>query len=303
MSVGDSLQRIGCFLEKCEQRSSIDVRGADVTITDDEARVDADIALATDDGTPTAAVDVRDASLDADGSLAVTLALSGPLVPSHADAIDVAVRDVSLTPTPTTVVTARTPVRSGSSAGNAPTATTPTPDDAQGGGDADVPPFRDADRLAEIYASCETFAEMADVIEMDVSAETVRRYMIRNGIHEPDSYDTGNADDATTPETAPAAQSPSTTPDAHDDTAPPIRTDGMGLPESVTVDDLVVAVNDAETIREVGRCLGIERMDAFELLTDLDLLEFVMGRLTRDDDGQVGREQILARLRETAVQS
>ena len=58
--------------------------------------------------------------------------------------------------------------------------------------DRGVPPFRDPDLLADVYDSCDTFAEMTDALGMDVSPETVRRYMIDHGIHEPDSYDTGS---------------------------------------------------------------------------------------------------------------
>ncbi|GEM_PF-1305902 len=60
--------------------------------------------------------------------------------------------------------------------------------------DREVPPFEDSELLAEVYDSCETFAEMTDALGMDVTAETVRRYMIDHGIHEPDSYDTGGTD-------------------------------------------------------------------------------------------------------------
>jgi hypothetical protein len=60
--------------------------------------------------------------------------------------------------------------------------------------DRSVPPFRDTELLAEVYDSCGTFAEMADTLGMDVTAETVRRYMIDAGVHQPNSYDTtGNA--------------------------------------------------------------------------------------------------------------
>jgi hypothetical protein len=41
-------------------------------------------------------------------------------------------------------------------------------------------------------------------------------------------------------------------------------------------------------------------MDALDLLQDLDLLEFVMGRLTTDDDPDVSREDVVARIRQSA---
>jgi hypothetical protein len=58
-----------------------------------------------------------------------------------------------------------------------------------------VPPYDDEPYLRALYDACETFVEMSDRIPMDVSAETVRRYMIEAGVHEPDSYDTRAGDD------------------------------------------------------------------------------------------------------------
>ncbi|GAD52740.1 hypothetical protein MBEHAL_1500 [Halarchaeum acidiphilum MH1-52-1] len=300
--MGDSLRRLGRYLDKCERRTGVDVRATDVAVTDAGARVDVELALDADGGdTPAAAVTDRDSAIEVDGTLSLALESREPLLPPCPNGVDIELLDVTFAPTAAVVVTARASV---ATAGD---------EDADRGAprsdrDTGVPPFRDRERLAEIYASCETFAEMADVIDMDVSAETVRRYMIRNGVHEPDTYDTGDADDGETgssetpdPESPSPSPAPAPSPSVRGDATPPLRADGMGLPESVTIDDLVEAVNDAATIREVGRCLGIERMDAFELLTDLDLLEFVMGRLTRDDSRAVGREQILDRLRETAA--
>lgn len=44
--------------------------------------------------------------------------------------------------------------------------------------------------IRRLYEISETFDEMSDLIELDVSAETVRRYMIDAGIHSPESYAT-----------------------------------------------------------------------------------------------------------------
>lgn len=49
----------------------------------------------------------------------------------------------------------------------------------------DVPVHRDPDRLREVYAACDTFAEMTEALGADVTAVTVRRNMIKHGIHEP----------------------------------------------------------------------------------------------------------------------
>jgi hypothetical protein len=77
------------------------------------------------------------------------------------------------------------------------TANTDTETDADDSGgisprERDVPPFRDPELLAEVYESCDTFAEMTDELGMDVTPETVRRYMVDFDIHEPNSYNTGS---------------------------------------------------------------------------------------------------------------
>lgn len=56
-----------------------------------------------------------------------------------------------------------------------------------GDGESEVAPYRDPDRLQEVYETHETFAEMTDALEVDVTPQTVRRYMIKHDIHEPAS--------------------------------------------------------------------------------------------------------------------
>lgn len=68
--------------------------------------------------------------------------------------------------------------------------------------DSSVPPFEDVAYLRRLYESCDTFAEMSRRIEMDVSAETVRRYMTDAGVHQPESYEAGDGD----PETGEASE-------------------------------------------------------------------------------------------------
>lgn len=60
--------------------------------------------------------------------------------------------------------------------------------------DTTVPPFEDIEYLEAVYRTYDTFAEMADVIDMDVTAETVRRYMIDAEVHEPARYSTTSSD-------------------------------------------------------------------------------------------------------------
>ncbi len=167
------------------------------------------------------------------------------------------------------------------------------------GGDRSVPPFRDTELLNEIYDSCETFAEMAEVIEMDVTPETVRRYMIDNGIHEPTSYDTDDDDreQSTAPVNSPDEPATATA----DSTDPVVLTDGIGLTRDVDVDTLVEAVRNSRTIYEVTQQLGLDRRDTVETLREYDLLDLVSGRLAADDRSEVTRGEIIERLREVSA--
>lgn len=154
----------------------------------------------------------------------------------------------------------------------------------------DVPPFRDRDLLREVYESCETFAEMPDALGMEVTAETVRRYMIDYGIHEPSTYDT-SGDDEGEPSEDDAELEP-----------PVVVADGVGLPDDLTVDALVETVRRSNTIYEVQTDIGIEREDALALLKQLDLVGHVVGRLATEDEREVSRELVVERLRQQTEQ-
>lgn len=49
------------------------------------------------------------------------------------------------------------------------------------------PPYRDPNRLETVYEEYDTFAQMTEALDVDVTPQTVRRYMIQHGIHEPES--------------------------------------------------------------------------------------------------------------------
>lgn len=179
----------------------------------------------------------------------------------------------------------------------------------------DVPPFRDTALLTEIYESCDTFAEMADAIEMDVTPETVRRYMIDNGIHEPTPYNTDDSanttDDAdpsvserdpsasdrvaATSDDEPTASDDSLAPDGEQ--TPVVLADGIGLTDEIDVDTLVEAVRNSRTIYEVKQEIGLDREDAVETLREYDLLDLVVTRLSDDGRNEVTREEVVERLR------
>ena len=184
--------------------------------------------------------------------------------------------------------------------------------------DRDVPPFRDPELLAEVYESCDTFAEMSEAIEMDVTGETVRRYMIDYGIHEPDSYesaDTSESGETTETTTSEAGtrsaeltagdveNNPALSADAdrsEETSSPVVVTDGIGVHENVTVDTLVETIPRANTVYEVQRAIGLDREETRELLEKLDLLDLVVGRIATQNERDIGRETILERIRGAA---
>lgn len=137
----------------------------------------------------------------------------------------------------------------------------------------DLPLHRNQSRLTRLYHMHETFGEIAESIEEDVSAETIRRYMIEHGIHEPG---------AKTPE--PQEQ-------------PSILADGMGLSRSV--DEIIEAVSRANTVYDVQRRLDLDREQTTSVLQELDLIDLVTGRITeanhRDERDREIRQRLMLR--------
>ncbi|ELZ96250.1 hypothetical protein [Haloferax sulfurifontis] len=289
MSVGTSLRRLGEFLEECERTGAATVRDSSVAVAEMRASADVEFALSPSDeaGSP---VRAQETAIESDGTIGLTVEIDD-VVPSDHEHVDVDAAEVSLDAEPTVVVTVAADASpAGSSAEN---------DDAESLESVrspNVPAFEDTPYLEAVYAKYETFERMAAAFEMDVSDETVRRYMIAQGVHEPDSYETSLADESPVETPGPAAAG---------DTggSPEALADGIGLPESVTIDRLADAANDAKTIREFGKAIDLDRTEALELLQTLDLLEFVMGRLTTDDDPDVSRDDVVARIRQSASES
>lgn len=153
----------------------------------------------------------------------------------------------------------------------------------------DVPAYDDTDYLQTLYDSCGTFTEMSEHIEMDIAAETVRRYMIEADIHEPASYDTAAHESTTSSDDHDATQESESAPD--DATATPsppepetvpdeqILTDGIGLPDGVAVEDIVDAVANGTTVYEVQRSLDLDHGQTRDLLKQLNVLDLVLHRI------------------------
>lgn len=199
--------------------------------------------------------------------------------------------------------------------------------------DGSVPPYDDTPYLRRLYENCQTFDEMSDRIEMDVSAETVRRYMIEADVHSPTSYETADGEreesDAKTPDASdptpktdasgddsPGADGASPTPGAPTATgvedlpaddgaeaATPLPdeqlvADGIGLPDELTLREVVDAVVDARTVHEVQRDVGLDYEPTRQLLNHLNVLDLVVGRVAAEPDRTVTVETVADRIRQ-----
>lgn len=142
-----------------------------------------------------------------------------------------------------------------------------------------TPLHRDSPRLRRLYARHSSFAEIAEAVEEDVSAETIRRYTIEHDIHNPGGP---GPRDVTSPE---------------EDDTPPVLADGHGLPHGIKLESLVSTIEGANTLYDVQRDLELDRQEATELLNRFNLLELVVGRIGTAPDREVARETIEQRLR------
>lgn len=117
---------------------------------------------------------------------------------------------------------------------------TPNPDDTENG----LPVHRDPDQLAVVYDSERTFAEMTEELGADVTPQTVRKYMVKYGIHTPSSR--GTSDNAAQNGEGSSVEAAT----AADESGEPEQTN-----ESETDDGSVAsdsADGDAETVDELA---------------------------------------------------
>jgi len=180
--------------------------------------------------------------------------------------------------------------------------------------DESVPPYEDVAYLERLYEDSDTFVEMSRRIDMDVSSETVRRYMIEAGVHSPTTYNgtaqTGDGSDTPAPQ-AETAESQTETVETHvsesgtdpRETLPDeqLVTDGAGLPADIQVTDVVDAVVGSTTVYEVHQHLGVDQTRTRDLLSQLNLLDLVMGRVADASQRQITEDVVATRLRESAT--
>ncbi|MFC7019393.1 MULTISPECIES: hypothetical protein [Haloarcula] len=159
-------------------------------------------------------------------------------------------------------------------------------DDAPSG----PPPYKDPELLREVYETYDSFAEMTEALDVDVTAQTVRRNMMKHGIHEPSTSNSeSDADDAAdeTPESDEAAaegdDDTEPTPLAEADDGTP-EFEGVDLPEGVTPESVRDAVAASSSLHGVQLALDLEMKATRQLLQDLGVLTYVTGRLADRED-------------------
>lgn len=163
--------------------------------------------------------------------------------------------------------------------------------------DESVPPFDDGPYLRAIYEACETFEEMRNLIDLDVTTETVRRYMIDAGIHQPNSYRTGGSAGPGAVDGG-SAEAPEEEDDADVEV---LLADGIGIPDGTTIEEFIATVRRSKTLHEVQQSMGLDRNEAYDILADLNLLDLVVGRLAMEAERDVTREEIVERLRQSVA--
>ncbi|MEF8841195.1 MAG: hypothetical protein V5A62_06160 [Haloarculaceae archaeon] len=332
MCIGDALRELAGVLDGCEEEGL--VTGVGLVERHDRggedsrelsAEVELTLSPPAEDGN---GLVLRGASVDGDGRLGLEFGSLDPVVPAPDGRVEIEPTDARFGSDGEVTVTLAATVPTGDEPAPAEETTTaeePTTDGgptAASGRNRDVPPFRDPELLAEVYDSFDTFAEMTEAIGMDVTAETVRRYMIDYGIHQPNTYDT-NGDDAEDEDTVgaeadpasdsdpdgepdtrasiPEAEGSRATAEVDEDGSPVVLADGIGLPDDVTVETLIGTVKASNTLYEVERDIGVDREDALDMLRELNLLDLVVGRLSTQDRRDISREDVVERLREASA--
>lgn len=174
--------------------------------------------------------------------------------------------------------------------------------------DEDGPPaYRDPDRLAAVYESEDTFPEMRDALGADVSAQTVRRHMIRHGIHDPSHPEPteSSAADTATPTRAIEEATDDGTADgtAGDGRAVASLVDAdIPVPDDLDLATLSQCVESADTLYDVQQQFGIDRETARDLLAAFDLLELVHGRVATKHERDRLKDEIDRRIQATLAE-
>jgi hypothetical protein len=205
--------------------------------------------------------------------------------------------------------------------------------------ESDRPAYADPAKLRRVYERYDTFEEMTDALEVDVTPATVRRHMIKYGIYDPAANDAersttdrgpsdhGSASDGESVPDRPRAEDAAAEgqkdgghedgddsddvasieelvgPITDGDVSPSGLPEDDQLPEGVTVWTTVEAVLSARTLYEVANYLEVDRNTARDALERLNLLNLVGGRLANQPDRDERERQVAAKLEEMAAKA
>jgi hypothetical protein len=177
-----------------------------------------------------------------------------------------------------------------------------------------VPAYKDPKALQAAYDACDTFPEMTEALDADVTSETVRRYMVEYDIHDPTDttpqagglsladVSTDSGTDASSPTDSDPPDDPADEdgepedPDGlgarsvadllaesdSQDSEDNLVADGLGISQELTVSELARTVNRSDSLHEVTERLDLSQSHARRLLSELDLLDLVTHRLAAE---------------------
>jgi hypothetical protein len=159
------------------------------------------------------------------------------------------------------------------------------------------PAYQDPELLREVYGEYDSFAKMTEALDVDVTAQTVRRNMMKHGIHEPNTSDDAGSDDATDETRAAEIDEVESAEDADQAPTPLVEADdetpafeGVDLPDGVTPEAVRDAVAASSSLHGVQLALDLDMKETRQLLQDLGVLTYVTGRLADREDKPDPRE-------------
>jgi hypothetical protein len=161
----------------------------------------------------------------------------------------------------------------------------------------DIPAYDDTAYLRELYNQLDTFEQMAERIELDVSGETVRRYMIDAGIHSPTTYQQTTTQESQE-DTASSPDNLSDDSGVHRSDEQQLLADGRGMPDQVTAAELAEAVIHSQTVYQVRRRLSLGDDETRQLLRRFDLLDLVIHRVNKNTQHNTTYDDLVERIQQ-----
>lgn len=263
----------------------------------DTVELECDVSLPLlDDQDSSCAIEVNEATVEDDGTLTVTLGIDIPFSQGDETEDPVETATIGLS--------------------------------SESNGRRNGPAYKDPEVLERVYEQYDTFVEMTDALNVDVTPETVRTYMVKHGIHTPessgddsqishdsdetDSNGAGSAESGFEPNENGAKRNVTGTTDGADIDRDPKTKNGNDarsapdggeplivggdLPDDLETEDLIEAVSGSRTVLDVQRRLGCDRERTIDILRQFDLLDLVMGRLSQHAAQEVSSDDVRSRL-------